>query len=169
MKYGITVWGNSSNRKMIFMLQKQTVSIFMEGINPRIHTKSFKRLRILPLSCEYIFSIMNYIVNNKEHIWTNSAVHSVNTRNRQHVHRPTANLSCFQKGAYYAGIKTFDNLPSSLKILMNEKAQFKAALKSYIHNHSTLLMNSYYVKMTHSLLKHISITIAVSDFLNNLQ
>jgi hypothetical protein len=33
------------------------------------------------------------------------------------------------KGAYYAGIRIFNGLPSDLKGLMNEKAQFKIALK----------------------------------------
>jgi hypothetical protein len=39
--------------------------------------------------------------------------------------------SCFQKRAYCAGIKPF-RLPSSIKSLTNEKAQFKRALK-YTH------------------------------------
>jgi hypothetical protein len=32
------------------------------------------------------------------------------------------NLTCFQKSTYYSGTKIFNNLPSSLKSLMNEKA-----------------------------------------------
>jgi hypothetical protein len=44
---------------------------------------------------------MNFIVNNQEHFQTNSAMHSVNTRNKNQLHRPIANLSCFQKSAYY--------------------------------------------------------------------
>jgi hypothetical protein len=89
----------------------------------------FKRLQILPLPCEYIFSLINFIINTQERFQTNSAVHSVNTRNKHHLHRPIANLSCFQKSTYYVGIKIFNNLPSSLESLMNEKAQFKVALK----------------------------------------
>jgi hypothetical protein len=45
-----------------------------------------------------------------------------------HLHRPVANLSCFQKGNYDGGIKIFSYLPSSLKNVMNEKTQFKVAL-----------------------------------------
>jgi hypothetical protein len=51
-------------------------------------------------------------------------------------HRPIANLLCFQKSTYYVGIKIFNNLPSGLKSLMNEKAQFKVALKRYLNTHS---------------------------------
>jgi len=53
---------------------------------------------------------MNFYVNNQELFETNSWIHSVNTRNRDHLHRQLANLSCFQKSAYYAGIKIFNSL-----------------------------------------------------------
>jgi hypothetical protein len=95
----------------------------------------FKRIEILALPCEYIFSLMNFIVNNQEHFKTNCAIHSVNTRNKNQLHRPIANLSCFQKSAYYAGIKIF-SLLSSLTSIINKKAQFKVALKIYLIIHS---------------------------------
>jgi hypothetical protein len=62
--------------------------------------------------------------------------HSVNTRNKNQLHKPTANLSCFQKSAYYAGIKISNNLPSNLTSLVNKKAQFKVTLKLYLITHS---------------------------------
>jgi uncharacterized protein (UPF0303 family) len=48
---------------------------------------------------------MNFIVNNQDHFQTNCAKHSVNTRNKNQLHRPPTNVSRFQKSAYYAGIK----------------------------------------------------------------
>jgi hypothetical protein len=67
---------------------------------------------------------------------TNSAIHCVNTRNKHYLHRPIANLTCFQKNVYYSGIKVFNNLPASLKSLMNEKTTFKIVLKQYLNTHS---------------------------------
>jgi hypothetical protein len=93
--------GNSSNRKKILF---------------------YKRLEILALPCEYIFSLMNFIVNNQEHFQTTFVIHSVNTRNKNQLHRPIANLSCFQKSAYYAGIKIFNGMPFSLTSLIHKKA-----------------------------------------------
>jgi hypothetical protein len=46
------------------------------------------------------------------------------TRNKHHLHRPIANLFCFQKGAYYSGIRIFNNLPQSITSLRSEKPQF---------------------------------------------
>jgi len=54
------------------------------------------RSETLPLQCEYIFTLMNFVVKNRERFYTNSAIHSVNTRNMDHLHRPTANLSHLQ-------------------------------------------------------------------------
>jgi hypothetical protein len=72
---------------------------------------------------------MSLIANNQEHFQTNSAIYNINTNNNHLLHRPTANLSCFQKNAYHASIKIFNSLPSGLTNVTNKKAQFKAALK----------------------------------------
>lgn len=68
---------------------------------------------------------MNFIVHNQEYFRTNSAVCSVNARNQYHLPRPTTNMSCFWKHAYYGGTQIFNNLTCNLESLMNEKAQFK--------------------------------------------
>jgi hypothetical protein len=68
---------------------------------------------------------MNFVVNNQEHFQTNSAIHSVNTRNRGHLHRQIAKFTCFQKSGYYAAIKIFNTLSSNLRSLMNKKAKVK--------------------------------------------
>jgi hypothetical protein len=132
MKYGIIFWGNSPNSKMIFTLWKRTVRIIGYVKSRNSCRNLFMRLEILPLPCEYIFTLMNFVVNNQEHFQTNSSIHSVNTRNRDHLHRPTTNLLRFQKSVYYAVIKIFNSLPSNLRSLMNKKAQFKVALKRYL-------------------------------------
>jgi hypothetical protein len=50
----------------------------MAGMKPRNSCRGlFKRLEILALTCEYIFSLMNFIVNEEQQFQTNSAVLSV--------------------------------------------------------------------------------------------
>jgi hypothetical protein len=80
MKYGIIFWGNSSESKKVFTLQKKIVRIMVDAKPWNSYRGLFKRFKVLPLPCEYIFSLMNFITNNQEHFQTNSAVHSVNTR-----------------------------------------------------------------------------------------
>jgi hypothetical protein len=117
MKYEIIFWGNSSDSKKVFTLQKNIVRIIV-GSKPQTPSRDiFKKLQILPLPCEYIFSLLNFVINNLEHFQAYSAIHSVNTRNKHHVHRPIANLTYFQKTTYYSEIKIFNNLPVRLKVL----------------------------------------------------
>jgi hypothetical protein len=79
---------------------------------------------------------MIFIAKNQEMLPTNSHIHTVNTRNKNQLHRPIANLSCFQKSVYYAGIKIFNSLPSNLTTLIDKLAQFKVALQKYLITHS---------------------------------
>jgi IS1 family transposase len=111
MKYGINFGGNSPNSKMIFTVQKRTIRI-IAGVKSRTSCRNlFIHLETLPLPCEYIFALMNFVVNNQERLQKNSAIHRVNIRNRYHLQRPRENLSCFQKSAYCAAIKIFNSLP----------------------------------------------------------
>jgi hypothetical protein len=100
MKYGIIFWCNSTDSRKVFTLQKKIVRIML-GVKPQNSCRGlFKRLQILPLPCEYIFSLLNFIINNKEHFQTNSSVHSVNTRNKHNLNRPVANPDMFSKKAH---------------------------------------------------------------------
>jgi hypothetical protein len=129
MKHGIIFWDNSHKSRKIFTLQKKIIRI-MASVTPE------DSLEILPLPYEYIFSLMDFTVNNQEHFQTNSALHNVNTTNSHALHRPAANPSRFQKSTDYSGIKIFNNLPCSLKSSINKKVQFKAALRRYLNTHS---------------------------------
>jgi hypothetical protein len=56
MGYGIIFWGNSSGSRKVFALQKKIVTIVV-GVKPQNSCRDlFKRLQILPLPCENIFS-----------------------------------------------------------------------------------------------------------------
>jgi hypothetical protein len=87
---------------------------------------------------------MNFFVNNQENFQINSSVHS-NKRNKHHLHRPVAKLSCFQESAYYSGIRIFNSSPRSLTNLKNEKAQFKVALRRYLDAHSFYSVDEFFM------------------------
>jgi hypothetical protein len=45
------------------------------------------------------------VINNRHHFKVNSEIHNINTRTKSDLHHPSTNLSVFQKGIYYAGVK----------------------------------------------------------------
>jgi hypothetical protein len=59
-------------------------------------------------------------------------------------HLPSSNLSLYQKGVYFTGIKVFNNLPQSIKNLSNDTEQFKSALKNYLHAYSFYSIDEYF-------------------------
>jgi hypothetical protein len=95
---------------------------------------------------------MSFIINNQEILQTNSSRHSINTRNKHHLLRPNAKLSCFQKSTFYAGIKIFNSLPPSLTVLKNYKGKFKSALRKYQHTHPFYSLDEFF--MCRDNLKH---------------
>jgi hypothetical protein len=133
VKYGIIFWGNSPKSRKIFTLQKKIIRI-MTGAHPRTSCRRlFKKFDILPVPSQYLYSLMNFFVNNQENFQTDSLIHNINMRNKHHLH---ANLSCFQKNAFYSGIRIFNSLPCSITNLKNGKAKFKVTLKKYLNAHS---------------------------------
>jgi hypothetical protein len=48
---------------------------------------------------------------------------------------PNTNLSKYQKGVYYSGIKLFNNLPPNIKSLNHDIKKLKPSLKEYFLSH----------------------------------
>jgi len=53
---------------------------------------------------------MRFINNNQKIFQIHSSIHSINTRNKHHLHRPNANLSCFKKVHSIADLYKLDVL-----------------------------------------------------------
>jgi len=56
-----------------------------------------------------------FVVQNKTFFSTKNENHNLDTRQRNNLYLPQANLTIYQKAAYYSGIKIFNNLPLEIK------------------------------------------------------
>jgi len=102
-------------------LKKKIIRI-MIGVLPKFSCRGlFKKVDILTFPCLYIFPLMLFVLNN---FHTNSSVHKINTRYKYQLQRPMVNLSCYQRGVYYSGIRIFSSLPSAIYNLKNIKSRF---------------------------------------------
>jgi hypothetical protein len=72
-------------------------------------------------------------------------IHNIDTSNKHLLHRPNANLTCFQKSIFYAGIRIFNKLPLSLISPKNEKTKFKVALRKYLNTHSFYSVDDFFI------------------------
>jgi hypothetical protein len=69
----------------------------MAGIRDRESCREyFRKLKILPLQSQYIYSLLLFVINNRQHFKINSDMHNINTRNNLDFHYPQAPLSVYQ-------------------------------------------------------------------------
>jgi hypothetical protein len=80
--YGIIFWGNSSYCSNIFKIQKRINRIIMNSRSRVSCRELFKKLKILPLPSQYIFSLLLFVIKNTDLFKSNSEIHSINTRHR---------------------------------------------------------------------------------------
>jgi len=132
MSYGIIFWGNSSHTSTIFSMQKRQLELWNDvGI------------QILPLTSQYMLSLLMFVVQNKNLFSTNTENHNLDTRQRNNLYLPQANLTIYQKGAYCLGIKIFNNLPLEIKNVAGNQKKFKIALKKFLYTYSFYTMEEY--------------------------
>jgi hypothetical protein len=131
---GITFWGNLWHSSIIFRKNKKAFRI-IEGCGNRVLCRNlFKKLQILPLPSQYMLSLLMFVVQNKTLFPTNNENYNLDTRQKNDLYLPQANLNIYQKGAYYLGIKMFNNLPLEIKNVADNQKKFKTALKKiFIH------------------------------------
>ena len=82
-----------------------------------------------------MLSLLMFVVQNKNLLLTNNENHNLDTRQRHNLYLPQANLTIYQKGAYYSGIKIFNNLPLLIKNVASNQKRFKIVLKKCLHTY----------------------------------
>jgi len=64
-----------------------------------------------------------------------SKVHNINTRNNSDFYEPLSQLTVYQEGPFYMGIKVRNNLPPEIKYLSRSIKKFKSSLRGFLHQH----------------------------------
>jgi hypothetical protein len=133
MSYGIIFWGTSPHSHSVFKQQKKVIRIIMGIGNCDSCRNIFKELKILPLYCQYIFSLLLFVIKNNGTFATNNEIHSICTSHSDNLRPPLLNLTKAQKDVYFSGIKVYNSLPQNIKQLSYDTKKFKVTTKKYIH------------------------------------
>lgn len=132
MNYGVSLWGNSSQSKQIFILQKRAIRLIC-GVPSRTHCRPlFIRLGILSLPSMYVLSTLLYIKQNLGHIIRVSDIHSYETRHRHNLVTNRCNFTSTQQSFQYVGSRLFNALPIEIRKLPCKN--FKRSIKSKLTN-----------------------------------
>ena len=75
---------------------------------------------------------------------TNANVRNYTIRQQTNFHLSSANLTKYQKGICYLGIKVFNKLPQYLKDEFDNPKKFKPVLKNYLSTKSFYSLQEYF-------------------------
>jgi hypothetical protein len=105
LSYRIIFWGNSVHSKYIFRIQKRTIRFITNSGVRDSYRELFKKLQILPLYSQYIYSSLMFVVKNRDLFKLNSDIHNIGTRHNNDFHLPSAQSKLFQKGVFIQELK----------------------------------------------------------------
>jgi hypothetical protein len=80
LSYGIIFWGNSVHSTCLFRIQKRTIRVITNSGKRDFCQELFKKLQILPLYSQYIYSLLMFRVKNRDLFKLNPKIHNIGTR-----------------------------------------------------------------------------------------
>ena len=132
VKYGIMFWGNEHNINTALIFQKRILRIML-GLGYGSSCRAwFKQLDILIVPCLCIYSVVMFVICNSSYSRTNFSVHSIHTRQKNHLHKPLVKFTSVLRGITYSAIKAFNKLPLDVTQFQHDKMEFKNAMKKYL-------------------------------------
>jgi len=90
-----------------------------------------------------MLSLLRFVVQNKNIFLTNNENHKLDTRQRNNLYLPQANLTIYQKGAYYSRIKIFNNLPLEIKNIAGNQKKILNCSEKCLHTYSFYTIEDY--------------------------
>jgi hypothetical protein len=111
-----------------------TLNFLLPNTRVKLHIMATIHLTFLWYNIFFLFYYSQ--PKNRDLYESNSEIRNINTRFSSDLHTPTANLTTFQIGPFYFGIKVFTHLPTSSR--NTSIKQLRSVLKSF------LLINSFY-------------------------
>jgi hypothetical protein len=140
---GIIFWGNSPYTIKLFRIQEKG-SKNNDGSQEKDSCRdSFKEMTILSLCSEYINSLMQYVVNNRDLFTRSAEVYNKGTRPNINAF-PQVSLTKVQKEVYYSGIKIYNHLPKTLKQVSRDQKSFVPASKRFMYVNSFYSVEEYF-------------------------
>jgi len=79
ISYGIIFWGNSHLSDSIFKIKKRIIRVITNSGRRDSCRDFYKKLQILPLLSQYIFSLLIFVNKNRSCFISNSEIHDINT------------------------------------------------------------------------------------------
>lgn len=152
LRYGLIIWGHSVDAERALRVQKKCMRAIC-GADYLDHCKPlFKRLKILPLPCQYILDICTFVKKHPQFFPLNDTVlGKSNSRDPYKLNVPKQRLKIYSKNVNGNAIGIYNKLPIKIRELSLSK--FKHVLYNW------LLQECFY-----SLKEFIDIKLKIDNF-----
>jgi hypothetical protein len=84
------------------------------------------------------------MIRNKNQFLVNPEIYHTDTRQHANFHQPSVNVTKYQMGVYYLGVKVFNTLPSYTKTQFDNPKKFKAVLQKFLCKNSFYSLDEYF-------------------------
>lgn len=138
MRYGVLLWGNSTDAQDIFILQKKCIRILF-NIRPRNSCRPyFLSEKILPLPCIFILEAALFIRKN-----INQFTYCKSARRKHLLNLPISDMKIFKQGPHYAALKIYNKVPIQIKSETKDKP-FYFKLKQFLLSKCYYTLDEFY-------------------------
>ena len=138
------VLGAFSDSIKIFRLQKKFIRIMMGCRSSNSCRKLFSKLQISPLPSQYIFSLLLFVIRNRNQFLFSSEIYYIDTRQHANFYQPSVNLTKYQKGVYCLDVKVFNVLPFYIEIESDNPKKLKLILQKLLYENSFYSLDEYF-------------------------
>jgi len=90
------------------------------------------------------FSLLLFMIRNKNQFQVHCQIHQINTRQHATLHKPSVNATKYQKGVHCIGVKVFNMLCPYIKAECDNPKKFKAFLQKYLCENSFYSLDKYF-------------------------
>jgi len=98
----------------------------MSGVESRLCFRGlFRKLEILPVPCQYILSLILFIIDKLNNFQTGLEKHGLHTICKNQLFIPITNITSVQNVVTYPGVEIYNNVPSNILDLKNDRNQSK--------------------------------------------
>lgn len=136
IRYGIILWGNSTDAGRIFILQKRAIRNILNMKQTDSCKEIFISKNILTFISLYVYESILYVTENYSLFKNFEKKHIYPTRNKLDLSTDKPNFTYVQKNVPYSIIKIYNKLPRYIKELPIRKLK--------IHLRNLLLKKAYY-------------------------
>ncbi|KAL3278381.1 hypothetical protein HHI36_013709 [Cryptolaemus montrouzieri] len=143
LRYGIVIWGNSSDILRLLLLQKRCICEILKLNKTQSCRAYFVERSMLTVVSLYVYEAIMFIVNSRDLFVETKPEHEHNARAKNDIRLPRFNHTYLQNNSVYALVKIYNHIPQEARGWPQNK--LRRRLNSYLRRTPYYTLQEYFV------------------------